>query len=159
MKNDYIILDEEKGVNSRMTVCERCGKNLGVILPGKDDYVGHCSECNSYTIGVSERGDRCAKCNSRLDVERRKLGDYEKIPCGLCDKCEKELKDSHDAVKKLIDAGGIHFKCLECGGIGALAKSEATEAIRADALEAGLIENYNDEFGIEFGKCTEHGAS
>jgi len=74
----------------------------------------------------------------------RRLDDYEKIPMGLCDKCEA----NDVAMKKVVEEGGIYWKCSDCGSGGAIrCGSGLAQAVRE---QSGI--KAPDPVGAEFSK-------
>lgn len=154
-----MILHKTKGVNPRMTVCYRCGKDAeSIILLGKNDKKVTCSNCGTINYGCNKH-DKCNKCGFKMyNSEQEEIGEYEKIPV-LCSECEKEI----ESFKNVVSSGGIYFKCNECGQSGVIKKSDYSMYIRGiHTKNSNDIYDKEDEFGkylscgIEFNSCKEH---
>jgi len=146
-----IPVDKERGIDPHMAYCVRCnednGLTLGVLVKTVDDHGD-----THYT----QRGS-----TSKFNRERSKHGlpelynwetvtdPSERIPSGLCDKCENEIDSFTEEVAK----GGIYFKCAKCPTTGVL-KHDCN-------LAKGVREQMGIEapnpVGIEFEHCHEHG--
>jgi len=106
-----IRLHKEKGLNPHMTVCERCGDDIGIALLGASDTKYECQDCGQIMIGKR----KCPKCKTYA----KKIGVLEKwvkLPGGLCEKCTTEITQFEEVVK----AGGIYLKCKDCNMSGVL---------------------------------------
>lgn len=114
-----IPLHPTKGVNPRLTFCPRCGGDgRELILIGANDKVITCPHCGMNAIGF-KTAQLCPSCKKRLTGGKvRTLEDHEKLPGGLCLKCEEEVKK----VEELIKDGAVHVKCKKCGMQGVLRK-------------------------------------
>lgn len=139
-----ITLSKDRGVNPRMTICVRCGKDTPTLaLLGDGDYLHVCRSCNKTVLG--KKGSRkCPACGAHALSMERRLDEYEKIPMGLCDECEAKDKEMHDVVKR----GGVYWKCADCGSSG---------AIRAEAPLAKVVREQSgikipNPVGVEFSK-------
>lgn len=156
MAKGDILLHKEHGVNPRVTVCEDCGVDIGVIMLGIREWKGRCEPCNTNAYGVGKRGTKCAMCGEYL-TDCVKIERNETVPVGHCKSCETKRDALQKELREVIDGGGIHFKCDECGARGAIRKSPPVDAVRAEALEKGKIPNIDAEFGIQLASCVEHG--
>ena len=141
-----IILHREKGLNTRLTVCQNCGKDVGLILLGVYDKKAKCQDCGTMNYGI--KSDMiCMKCNHHIAGEREVIEDHEKIPGGLCDECKVRI----DAVNAEVARGGVHFRCKACGTTGALkAETELAKLARKKHPEFD-----GKPFGIEFDDCPQ----
>lgn len=155
MANGDLLLHKEKGVNPRISVCQACGEDVGVVLLGAREYKGTCPNCEITVYGATKRG-RCDACKGRLE-DCRVIADTEKVPGGLCDDCAAKKAKEKEAIDAILKGGGVLFRCAACGCRGAMPKSEQTEHIRKNALAKGLIPDIDAMFGIEMGSCDEHG--
>lgn len=138
-----IKLHPEKGVNPKLTFCPRCGGDAReLILVGADEGVYKCGECDITVFGYGH--GECPKCKSTRRLSKvRTIGEHEKLPGGPCEKCEKEMAE-HDAV---VAAGGVHFKCIDCGVVGVIKDSPFAKDVRKKLkIEAPM------PLGIEFSK-------
>ena len=115
-KENGIRIDPERGVNPRMTTCTQCGAETSQLaLLGTSDPELRCPKCEVSVLGT--KGERkCPKCKQYTLVYVRRLGEYERIPMGLCTTCEEGRKKADEAVR----AGGIYWKCDSCGSEGAI---------------------------------------
>lgn len=141
-KEPTIILHPQKGVNPRIGVCTRCGKDLGIILMGARDQVITCKSCGVRNFGYTAR-HKCPSCKTPLrGSPTRTIEDSEHLPMGLCADCERERINQMGEVAK----GGVYFRCTNC---------EVTGVVKADspfAREArdGLGIQAPEPCGIEF---------
>lgn len=124
-----IRLHKEKGLNPHMTVCPRCGGDSPtLLLLGATNQLYRCKSCDVLHVGRPKLG-KC-KCGSYSVEFERELGDYERLPGDVCDKCQKELKEH----KELVEAGGLFWRCKTCGSEGVIrAESEYAQEIRKRA--------------------------
>jgi len=146
MAQGDLLLHPTKGANPRLTSCRACGKDVGVALLGAHDKVWACSRCNQRYIGKPQFG-KCQKCGGYGQELRpiKTIGEHEKLPIELCNDCEKLEEEKVSIVK----AGGILFKCADCGSEG---------AIRASAPLAGRVREQlgvapPKPCGVEFSKA------
>ena len=152
MTKDSITLDNDLGINCRMTMCARCGGDgEELLLLGNKNFVATCRQCGAEIYGCS-RGHRevCPKCRG-ASFDIRKLTDYERVPT-LCQKCQDEIANFN----KIIAEGGLPFKCDKCGAQGVLKKSKFTDNFKQTAFDNGAIANVTDVVGVNFGSCVEH---
>lgn len=148
-----IYLHEKLGLNARLTICARCGGDGDeLVLLGRDNYKLVCG-CGAVMYG-GKRADNCGSCGNSLQyAERKELGEFEKIPTMTpCRKCAEEIRKEKEEHRKVVEAGGVYFRCVECGQQGVVKESEFAAAVReAHGIPApGLC-------GVEFVKCQEHG--
>jgi hypothetical protein len=127
-------LDKKKGVNPFLTYCPRCGgEGSELLLVGNRQYTQTCPSCGVVNIGGADYG-KCNNCRGDMSgVERVKIPDGTKLPGGLCEKCEKEVKE----FEELVAAGGIYWKC-KCGASGVVKANTQTamEFRKAVGVEA-----------------------
>ncbi len=109
-----VTLHPTKGVNPRLSVCEWCGADVGVILLGAHDHMTHCRPCGITLVG----GGRCPKCKA-YGTDREPIPEHAKLPGGLCDACQTCKADSDAAVA----AGGVYWRCVDCKSQGAIKAS------------------------------------
>ena len=139
--NKGITLSKKHGVNPILTYCPRCGgEGRDLLLVGKaTEY--ECKNCKGIIIGI--RPKICPYCKNSLGFTD--LGEFDgsgkRLPGGLCETCEEELKQ----YKKIVEEGGIYWKCADCESEGVIKKNEFTERVR----EHAGIEPPNP-VGIEF---------
>lgn len=145
-----IILHPTKGVNPFLTVCERCGKDIGLILVGRRDKIRQCGGCKQHLIGFREM-EPCPSCGDRgPHAYVKTLQEGDKLPGGLCDECDKEVREHNEIVRQ----GGVHWKCKECKRGGVIRPSDFAAKVR----EAANVPAPNP-VGVEFEKCAEHQTS
>lgn len=111
MARDDITLHPELGLNPRLTTCTRCGADSSSIaLLGIRNSMYTCETCGCHTVETKPTAARChvPGCRGRLHYERD-LHAGEKLPMGLCDKCEGEDKAFADEVA----AGGVYWRCVK----------------------------------------------
>ena len=133
-----IALHPEKGVNPRLTICRRCGKDVGIAMFGRINHKYTCSSCGCIHYGPPDRVrlpviDRraCQKCGEGFGTHWKKevIDEHEKIPIEVCDDCIEKQKASDDAVK----AGGIYWRCEDCGSEGAIiAEHDLSKHVRKE---------------------------
>lgn len=140
-----IKLDKDKGVNPRLGMCPQCGKDNGeILLLGDRGFKDTCHHCGMVHYGGASDG-KCRKCGSRINkaTDRKRLEDSEKIPGSLCVTC----REQRDELKKIVEAGGVFWRCMDCGSSGVIKKSEYADAVRKQlGIEAPK------PCGVEFGK-------
>jgi len=143
-----IQLSEKYGVNPTLTYCPRCGgEGQEIALVGRAiEY--ECHNCKGRIVGIHPR--TCPHCESSQGFTS--LGEFdgsgERLPGEICDSCQKEIEQ----LKKIVEEGGIYWKCANCKNRGVIRKNEFTEMVR----EHSGIEP-PDPVGIEFTKeeCPE----
>jgi hypothetical protein len=146
-----IRLHETKGVNPHITYCPRCGKDVDLALLGALDRKFSCDECKTVSYGSTH----CIKCRNDHKRDRdgkvEVIADTERVPGALCEECLKEMRE-HRAV---VEAGGVYFRCVDCGCSGAIKSSEFAEGVRKAAGIAAP-----GACGVEFNKtdCPKCGA-
>lgn len=105
----HITLHPKLGVNPRLTFCPRCGGDAReLMLIGANDSVYQCRVCHLTHYGRPDKGRDCVneKCHGQFEFVR-KLDDHEKLPGGLCEKCEAE----DNTFKAIVAEGGIYWQC------------------------------------------------
>jgi len=124
-----IRLHPEKGLNPHLAICPRCGKDNGeIVLLGAHCKEYICKDCGQTHIG---RQDKCMNCGSFHSLRYAgEIGDHEKIPTNLCKECEEEL----DSFKKIVDDGGIYFRCIACHANGVIPKTHSVVALVREKL-------------------------
>lgn len=110
-------LHPEKGVNPRLMSCTACGKEYGVVLLGAHDGTCKCQDCGKRTIGSHTK---CAACGSRNVKDAGTLDEFSPVAGGLCLECEELAKKEHEEQAAVVAAGGIYFRCTDCGARGAI---------------------------------------
>lgn len=136
-----IILDEEKGVNPRLTFCQRCGGETNdLMLVGNQNKVYSCGQCRLIHYG-SVLNIKCPRCDARNWILDHELDDNERLPASEpCDKC-KEMDNE-------VANGGIYWKCKDCGSNGAI---KAGSQMSIDVRDQMNIKA-PDKCGVEFSK-------
>lgn len=141
MSKDTILLHPKKGLNPRMTICYRCGKGTNeILLLGPSEYKHEC-KCGINFIG--KKIDKCPRCNE-ISNNSEVIGEYEKVPSGLCDDCKKEIEE----FKAIVEEGGVYWRCTGCGKSGVIKKNEFTDNLREEKNIP-----IPDPIGVEFDKC------
>jgi hypothetical protein len=138
-----IILHKEKGVNPKVALCERCGKDWGLLLLGVYDIQWKCTKCGALHIGGHSEPKECGKCGNVTLINK---GPYEgrDIVSGLCKKCEKELQEHHD----IVAAGGVYWNCSNCKANGVI---KATSPFAKEVRKAHGV-TAPKPCGVEFNK-------
>lgn len=143
-----ITLHPKKGVNPHLTYCPRCGgEGRELVLLGNHDCKTLCEHCGTMNFGT-RKGGTCGKCGKKMyNSKTEEIGDHEKLPGSLCEKCEKEI-EQHD---QIVAEGGVYFRCRDCKKNGVIRKSDFADAVRR---AHGLTEPKEDgafpPCGVEF---------
>lgn len=135
-------LHPEKGVNPRMTFCQRCGGDSPVIILLGAVESKYKHRCGQIYFGTPGAKDYCPKCKdpARDGLENiGNIGEHERLPGGLCDKCEAEVK----ALNAEVALGGVLFKCRDC---------PATGVVKHDSEFAKDWQSKHPGVGREFSK-------
>jgi rubrerythrin len=141
-----INLDSEKGLNARLGQCVRCGEDNGeVILLGSNDMMYQCL-CGHKTIG-RHREWNCPDCG---DVWRNlkplgRVPEGIKIPSGLCDPCDREVKLHNETVR----SGGIFWRCVDCGTSGSIRHTAQLSQVVRENMNIPAPEPVGIEFEEE----------
>lgn len=144
-------LHKTKGVNPRLTCCRNCGKDVGVALLGASESVFKCSRCDMKSIGGRPRKNRpghlgerqCPGCGAHDSYVRDGVvGEYDKIPDGLCTECE----ETEAACAEVVREGGIFWKCSKCGSAGAIRASAPLAAMVREQMDIAAP----DPVGVDF---------
>jgi hypothetical protein len=144
---DYgsIMLHPTLGINPHLTFCQRCGGDAeDVLMLGIKNYVDKCASCGCEHYGGSDKQGECMRCGSH-NLQRRTIGDTEKLPVPACAKCREMI----EACNKAVEDGGVFWKCAGCGSEGAVVKDSelAIAARNYSGIEAP------DPVGIEVNDC------
>lgn len=142
MSKDTILLHPKKGLNPKMICCYRCGNETNeILLLGISEYKHKCLSCSTFFIG--KRKDKCPKCKA-FSTSSEVIGEYEKVTSSLCDNCKKEIEE----FQKIVEEGGVYWRCHGCGKNGVIVKNEFTDNLRKEKniLPPNVI-------GIEFDQC------
>jgi hypothetical protein len=142
-------LHPKLGVNPHLCCCPRCWKDNGeLVLIGNRTSIRKCGGCGTKLVG-HRYSEPCPKCRHNGPHEEvGQVGERDKIPTGLCADCKKELAEH----KAIVDAGGIYFRCKQCGKNGVIRpEAELCKMVR-DKMEIPT-----GPCGIEFQTCKEHG--
>lgn len=142
-----IPLHPERGLNPHLTVCPQCGQDGNeIMLIGSRENVMQCAACK-VTIFGHRASEPCPKCKDRGPHSLiRKIEEHEKLPGSICDACRKE-RDEH---RREVRAGGVYFKCSDCGVTGVIKGSsdfakhvrETHQRQHSAKLEHGLVEGW-----------------
>ncbi len=112
-------LHKRLGPNARMTFCLRCGgEGSALALIGHANFKGVCPE-HGDVYGLTAGAHTCgvANCGRKLS-DVKELTDWEKVPAPApCTKCLEGLA----LQRKIIEEGGIAWRCSTCGSEGAFA--------------------------------------
>lgn len=138
-----ITLHPEKGVNPRVTSCKGCGNSVGLVMLGIADHMARCTACGQMNLGIKKGSQKCMNCGERcLDI-RLPIAEHERLPIDVCDDCRTAV-DRADAEVK---AGGIYWRCIDCGSSGAL---RAESGLAKEARES--LKMPTEPCGVEFTK-------
>lgn len=137
------------GVNPYLSFCPRCGGDgPDIMLIGNRTAVHQCRSCNTMLFG-SKSYEPCGKCGaSGPHTYLREIEKWDKLPGGLCEKCEKEEKEHLE----MVQAGGVYFKCEKCSATGVVkASSELAKHVRSKLnIEPPAL------CGVTFDSCDQH---
>ena len=139
-------LSKDRGINPRLTVCCRCGgESPELLLIGTADWLHECTVCGVTHIGTArERRCKVDGCGGNLTRIRR-LDEHERLPSTEpCDACQAEIAEHRAAV----EAGGVYFKCSDCGHQGVI---KASSPFAAEVRKAHGIDPPG-ACGVEFDK-------
>ncbi len=146
-----IPIDPEKGLDPHLCCCVHCGNDtndltVGALRKAQDNkdawhYVPRGTTVK-YNRELAQKSDR------RIVTNWQSLEDYEKVPSGYCDDCEKEIK----TMEACLQSGGVHFNCTQCSTTGMLT---GTSEIAIQVRKYSEIVTPNP-VGITFEKCAEH---
>lgn len=144
MKGD-IPLHPTRVLDPHLTICTRCGGDgdaltVGYIMKKVVDGVTHYAPVNQLVTHDAEHG---LTKGGWVDLD-----EGERVPMGLCHKCEEEVA----LHKKIVAEGGIYFRCKECRQVGVI---KSSSALSADVRTQLGIEAPKP-CGVEFAKCAEH---
>jgi len=144
-----IPISEKGGIEPHLTFCTRCGGEtqeltIGVVF----EATLHDGRKLYYNRGQQRQALRSAKLDRSDVASTRHVEENEKLPASQpCKSCMDELKEHAEIVK----AGGIYWKCGDCGQSGVIKKTKFADMIRkAHKIEAPK------SCGVEFVKCKEH---
>lgn len=152
MSESSITLHPTQGVNPHLTYCRRCGADTNeLLLIGNRTAIRRCTGCGVTLLG-HRANDKCNQCGSYgPHTQTGTIAEGEKLPGNeFCDKCKAEVAE-HRAI---VEAGGIFFKCTQCGKEGVIKHrapicAEVRKRLNVPAPKP---------CGIEFHKCSQHGA-
>ena len=140
-----IILHPTKGVNAHLTKCVQCGEDgQDLLMLGRVNKIYKCNACNAENLDHVQPA-KCARCGERGLKFVRELDDGERIPSGLCKKCEDEAA----LHRKEVEAGGVYFQCKSCGARGVIKAATGY----AKKLRAHLNKPAPEAFGVELEEC------
>ena len=126
-----IQLSSDRGVNPRVGLCPKCGKENGeVLLLGTQDYIWKCSRCSVESLHGSYTSKNCPVCEQNGLERVRRLGKSEMVVGrSLCKACEEEKAEHW----KVVSEGGVYFKCKDCRATGVIKASNFAKAVRESA--------------------------
>lgn len=147
-----ITLHPTKGVNPRLTICPRCGKDgPELVLMGTRDYFVTCPSCGMRGYGGFNQ-ETCPNCKAHVSGHRTPIEDHEKIPGSLCDDCKNEIKHH----RELVEAGGVYWKCNDCHREGVIKRtSKFAQHVRATTEGGKYKDPVNGKYpaiGVAFDK-------
>jgi hypothetical protein len=138
------------GVNPKLCYCPRCGGESNTfMLIGNRTSIKQCADCGTKLIGHRSY-EPCGKCGSRgPHATVGEVGENDKLPGDICEGCKAEISEH----KKLVEAGGIYFKCKTCSATGVVkAETRLAKAVREKSGIAAPA-----PVGVEFDTCEQHG--
>lgn len=147
---NYIPLSTDRnnpgGLCPHLTVCTRCGEETNALTIGE---LWKAKYQNQYVYFY--RRDR-RKIEKQLnhqfrDDQIQRVGEFERVPFGVCEACETEL----ETYKQIVSDGGVYFECTECRRSGVIKASDFTREIR----ERNNIPAPNP-IGVRFDSCQQH---
>lgn len=141
-----LLLHNKKGVNPRLTVCCRCGKDVGIALLGAHEGLWECPHKVSSIGGRPKvvKDELECGCTPRDFHKVRDLDEHEKLAIEICDECVKLQRAADAEVKR----GGIYWHCSSCGSAGAIkAEHPMSKDVRAHMKIAPP-----NPCGVEFSK-------
>jgi hypothetical protein len=103
--------------------CPNCGEQSGEIALVGDGRVYACS-CGWKAIAYT-KPKSCESCGG-VSFSVRPYDESTKLYGDLCDRCQKE----HDEHLKIVEQGGVFWKCASCGRTGVIKPNEFTAAVR-----------------------------
>lgn len=143
----HIPLHPTRGVNTHLTMCSRCGCDMDeLILLGANEHIMKCDRCGVRSIGGRPKGDVCPECEQRTTWHRDgTVGEHDRLPASqLCEACKLEL----DNMRAIVTAGGIYWRCSDCGANGAI----SPEAGMSSAVRRQMGIEPPDPCGVEFSR-------
>lgn len=147
-----IPLDKERGIDPHLCKCINCGGDsnsltVGVIRKGEDEngviHYANRGQTDKHNAMLRNKGlSEVLQWETVTDTTER-------IPMGLCTKCEEQEK----LFKEELEKGGIFFRCKQCEKHGMIIGSHQ---LSIDIREHSGIKA-PDPVGTEFITCKEHG--
>lgn len=107
---ESILLHPEKGVNPFIMQCMHCGKNTGIVLLGRRQYIDVCNNCDTCVIGGFDR-EGCPKCG-RHERHRKPIHDGDRLAGGICEGCQRFNTEAYNAA---VESNAIILRCDKCG--------------------------------------------
>ena len=147
-----IPLHKTRGIDPHLFKCPKCGKHTNEIGIGATTVVHEIGD-PSTVIGIYNTGERVSflKHNPKAaNYPTRDAYDGEVFTSNtLCDDCTAEYNST---VADVMKAGGIHWRCKECGRIGLILGDSPI------AIETRLRHKVvpPKPIGIEFDRCDQH---
>ena len=147
MPSGQIPIHPTKGLDPRLTYCRRCKCKTNERIVGDNRLM------------TATDGQTAIAPKGQTTQIAKKLGwtpgsyTVKEVPPGrlpateLCDSCNEELAQFDEIVK----AGGVHWRCLDCGLSGTIGKSDYADMLR-DYMEI----KPPVPCGVEFETCKEH---
>lgn len=152
-----IPLHKDRGLDPHMTFCRRCGEVAEELTVGELRK----AEINGQWVYANRGRTHEAK----MALIKQKLLNYgdtlhwqevmegERVPAqAFCNKCEEELEQW----KMFVGAGGLYFKCKECGATGVIKYTDTSKAM-CDEVREKLGVPAPEPAGVEFDTCDQHG--
>lgn len=93
----------------------------------------------------------CPNCGKPTGVllDRRMRETFEdgKVYAGddLCDECKEKM----DEAQKIVEQGGVYFRCSACGTEGAIRLTDSSRELVEYIRGKGKV-------GVEFNRCSQH---
>lgn len=115
-----VFVPEQYSFGPRKVHCPLCLAPLKIRLMVGDTHKFICAGCGFMHLGKPDDG-RCVKCQCSILRDEGVPGEDEGFPHNApCPACSKRLAD----IKAIVQLGGISFRCVSCGGLGAFAKDD-----------------------------------
>ena len=144
-----IPLHKTRGLDPHLMTCPRCGGDTNGLTIGKT-VVATLPDGRQmyYTAGQRAQALKSAGLPNYSQLEVRDVEENARVPDSVpCAKCMAEI----NLLKATVAAGGVYWRCKECGQEGAIKKSEFADNIRE---KSGIAAP--DPVGAEFEKCEQH---
>ena len=120
-------LHETKGRNARAAYCPRCGGDAPAPVEiGAHEQISRCDDCGAMHYGYSSGQKKCGGCGEHALQYVRDLDENDKVPGSPCDDCLEEI----EVHQRIVAAGGVYFRCHNCGEQGVIDRNEFTTNAR-----------------------------